>query len=225
MSHGVATRLPQTKTPKKRLSLISIVLAQGAMNLIGRRHGAKSRNSPMSSNTHRRPVTLGMCAASALLFMAHAEAGDLPARKPGLWEVKTTIEGHGRGVTVQQCIDAATDQMLQSSAGPFSAPACPEREVKKSDTGMTIDSRCNFNGKAASAHADITGSFDSTYTMMVTAEGADLPHTKMTSEGKWLGACAADQQPGDVVMANGVKINIPELQKRALPPNPSQPGN
>ena len=30
MSHGVATRLPQTKTPKKRLSLISIVLAQGA---------------------------------------------------------------------------------------------------------------------------------------------------------------------------------------------------
>ena len=89
---------------------------------------------------------------------------------------------------------------------------------------MTIDSRCNFNGKPASAHADITGSFDSTYTMTVTAEGADLPHTKMTSEGKWLGACAADQQPGDVVMANGVKVNIPELQKRALAPDPSQPG-
>jgi len=25
-------------------------------------------------------------------------------------------------------------------------------------------------------------------------------------------------------MANGVKVNIPELQKRALPPDPSQPG-
>ena len=68
----------------------------------------------------------------------------LPARKPGLWEVKTTIDGHGRAVTVQQCIDAATDQMLQSSAGPFAAPACPEREVKKSDDGMTIDSHCKL---------------------------------------------------------------------------------
>ena len=178
----------------------------------------------MSHNRYRQPVTICLNAVFALLFATYAEAADLPARKPGLWEVKTTIEGHGRGVTVQQCIDAATDQMLQSSAGPFSGPACPEREVKKSDNGMTIDSRCNFNGKPASAHADITGSFDSTYTMTVTAEGADLPHTKMTSEGKWLGACAADQQPGDVVMANGVKVNIPELQKRALAPDPSQPG-
>ena len=178
----------------------------------------------MSSNFYRRPVTLGMCAASALLFMAHAEAADLPARKPGLWEVKTTIEGHGRAVTVQQCIDAATDQMLQSSAGPFAAPACPERVVKKSDNGTTIDSRCNFNGKAANAHAVITGSFDSAYTMTVTSEGADLPAMTMTSEGKWLGACTDGQQPGDVVMANGVKVNIPELQKRALAPDPLQPG-
>jgi hypothetical protein len=201
-----------------------MVLARGVMNLLGRRHGAKSQNGPMSINIYRPPVTLGMCAASALLFMAHAEAGDLPARKPGLWEVKTTIEGHGRAVTVQQCIDAATDQMLQSSAGPFAAPACPEREVKKSDNGTTIDSRCNFNGNAANAHAVITGSFESAYTMTVTSEGADLPAMTMTSEGKWLGACTAGQQPGDVVMANGVKVNIPELQKRALAPDPLQPG-
>jgi hypothetical protein len=178
----------------------------------------------MSRNTYRLPVTICMGAAFALLFTTYGEAADLPARKPGLWEVKTTIDGHGRAVTVQQCIDAATDQMLQSSAGPFSAPACPEREVKKSDNGVTIDSHCNFNGKPASAHAAVTGSFDSAYTMTVTSEGADLPAMTMTSEGKWLGACAAGQQPGDVVMANGVKVNIPELQKRALAPDSSLPG-
>ena len=178
----------------------------------------------MSRNSYRPPVVLGFGAAIALLVMADAEAADLPARKPGLWEVKTTLEGHGRGVTVQQCIDAATDQMLQSSAGPFAAPACPERDVKKSDNGMTIDSHCNFNGKPANAKAVITGSFDSAYTMTVTSEGADLPAMKTVSEGKWLGACAAGQQPGDVVMANGVKINIPDLQKRALGPDPLQPG-
>ena len=178
----------------------------------------------MSRNTYRPPATLCLSAAFALLFVAYAKAADLPARKPGLWEVKTTIDGHGRAVTVQQCIDAATDQMLQSNAGPFSAPACPEREVKKSDNGVTIDSRCSFNGKAASAHANITGSLDNAYTMTVTSEGADLPAMTMTSEGKWLGACADGQQPGDIIMANGVKVNVPELQKRALAPDPSQPG-
>ena len=168
---------------------------------------------------------IALCAGAALLFTAiQASADDAPARKPGLWEVKTTIQDSGRAVTVQQCIDAATDQMLQSSTGPFSAPLCTGRDVKKSEAGMTIDSKCSFNGKPASAHAVVTGSFDSAYTMAVTAEGDDLPATKMTMDGKWLGACAAGQQPGDVIMAGGVKVNIPELQKRALAPDPMQPG-
>ena len=173
----------------------------------------------MKKNNTRPLAIACMSAAVGLIAVAQAFAADAPARKPGLWEVKTVIDGQGRAVTVQQCIDAATDQMLQSSAGPFSAPACAGREVKTSDTGMTIDSRCSFNGKAASAHADITGNFDSAYTMTVTAEGSDLPAVKMTMEGKWLGACTAGQQPGDVIMANGVKVNIPELQKRALAPD------
>jgi hypothetical protein len=172
---------------------------------------------------HRLHVVLSIVAA--WLFAAQAEAADAPARKPGLWEVKTAIEGQGRAVTVQQCIDATTDQMLQSSAGPLSVPACSGREVKPSEGGMTIESRCSFNGKSASAHAVVTGSFDSAYTMTVTAEGGELPAVKMTMEGKWLGACAAGQQPGDVVMANGIKVNIPELQKRALAPDTlPQPG-
>ena len=168
-------------------------------------------------------VMLSVDLALAMLVAAPAFAADATARKPGLWEVKTVIEGQGRGVTVQQCIDAATDLMLQSSAGPFSAPLCSGREVKQTDAGMSIDTHCSFNGKAANAHAAVSGSFDSAYTMTVTAEGGALPPVKMSMEGKWLGACAAGQQPGDVIMANGVKVNIPELQKRAVGPDPLQP--
>jgi len=176
------------------------------------------------SHLHNKSIavfSLGVLGTALGLLAAPAQAADAPARKPGLWEVKTIIGERGRPITVQQCIDAATDQMLQSSAGPFSAPLCSSREVKASDTGMTIDSHCGFNGKPASAHADITGSFDSAYTMTVTAEGDDLPAAKMIMEGKWLGACAAGQTPGDVIMANGIKVNIPELQKRALAPDAS----
>ena len=70
----------------------------------------------------------------------------------------------------------------------------------------------------------LSGSFDSAYTMTVTAEGGAMPAVKMTVEGKWLSACTAGQQAGDVIMANGVKVNIPELQKRALGGDPLQPG-
>jgi hypothetical protein len=176
----------------------------------------------MSHNNNKHFV-LFLIGSAFLLAATPASADDTPARKPGLWEVKTTIEDSGRAVTVQQCIDAATDQLLQSSAGPFSAPLCASREVKRSEAGMTIDTRCSFNGKPANAHAVVTGSFDSAYTMAVTAEGDDLPATKMTMNGKWLGACTADQRPGDVIMAGGVKVNIPELQKRALGTDSSAP--
>jgi hypothetical protein len=168
-------------------------------------------------------IRIGKALFLAAAIATPAQATDLPARKPGLWEVKTSIEGSPRALTVRQCVDASTDQMLQSSAGPFSAAACPDREVKKSDASVSIDSRCSLGGKPATAHAVVAGSFDSAYTMTVTSEGGGLPAVKMTIDSKWLGACAADQKPGDVIMSGGVKINVPELQKSAPPPDTSPP--
>jgi len=152
---------------------------------------------------------------SALIASAAARADELPARKPGLWEVTTSTGDSGRSLTVQQCIDAASDQLLQSSAGPFSSDLCRSREVRKSDGLMTIDSHCTVGGKEGGAHAVVSGSFDSGYTMTVISEGGGLPASKMNIEGKWLGACAAGQEPGDVMMPNGAKLNILELLKRA----------
>ncbi len=158
--------------------------------------------------------------ATSLLVMAAAmpaPAAELPSRKAGLWEVKTSIENrNGPGVTMQQCIDASTDQMMQSSAGPLAQAACSRRDVQKSGNTATIDSACTFAGKTATSHAVITGSFDSAYTMTVNSQTDALPGGKMTMTmaAKGLGPCAADQQPGDMIMGNGVKMNILELQKR-----------
>ncbi len=159
----------------------------------------------------------GAVSLLVLIGAAPMVAAELPSRKPGLWQVKTSIDNNAPARVVQQCIDAATDQMLQSSAGPFASSACPERDVKRSGASMTIDSTCTVGGKPATAHSVVTGSFDSEYTMTVTSQSEDMPGGKltMTMEARWLGPCAADQQPGDIVMANGVKINILEVQKRS----------
>lgn len=157
-----------------------------------------------------------------LIGMVPASAVELPSRKPGLWQVKTSIEGnHAPDRVIQQCIDTATDQMMQSSAGPFAPAACPERHVQRSDNSITIDSICTVDGKAATAHSVVTGSFDSAYTMTVTSRSPDIPGGKMvmTMEAKWLGSCLADQKSGDIVLDNGVKINILEMQKRSTSPS------
>jgi len=157
-----------------------------------------------------------------------AQATELPSRKAGLWQVKTTIgDNTAAARSIQQCIDASTDQMLQSNAGPFSAAACPQRNVQTSADATTIDSTCMIGGKPATAHAVVTGSFEAAYTMTVTSQSKELPGGKMvmTMEAKWLGPCAADQKPGDLVMGNGMKVNILQMQKLATQPGTPLPPN
>jgi hypothetical protein len=167
--------------------------------------------------------------ATAFVFLACASpagAADDFSRRPGLWEVKTTIEGSNAPARiVQQCIDAATDQMLSSSAGPFNPAACPERNVQHTADATITDFKCNVAGKPATAHSVATGNPESAYTLSVTAQSDILPNGRMamTMDGKWLGPCTADQKPGDVVMSNGVKMNVPEMQKRALSNLPLAP--
>jgi hypothetical protein len=158
-----------------------------------------------------------------LIFSAPfpAAAAELPSRKPGLWEIKMSIEGRsGSPQVIRQCIDATTDQMMQSNAGPFSAAVCPKRDVHQSANSITIDSTCTIGGKPATAHATITGSFEGAYTMTVTSQSEAYPATNMTMtiDGRWLGPCTADEKPGDMIFSNGRKVNILDALKSAPAP-------
>jgi hypothetical protein len=161
--------------------------------------------------------------AAVVLVLAGALpalADEIPARKAGLWEITTILESrNGAGMTLQQCVDAATDQMMMSNAGPFARAACPRRDVRRSGASITIDSTCTYKDKTATVHAVVTGSLDSAYTMTVTSQSDAMPLAgkSMTMSGKWLGPCAADQKPGDIIMGNGAfRMNILEMQKKGL---------
>ena len=157
-------------------------------------------------------------AVLAIVYATVATAAELPSRKPGLWEVTMSLPSRtGPGQVVQQCIDAATDQMMLSSAGPLSPSTCAKREVQSSAGGFTIDSACTLGGKSATARAVVAGSFDNSYTMTVTAQSDALPGGSMTmsTAARWLGPCKADQKAGDMIFANGMKMNLLELMKRS----------
>ena len=44
--------------------------------------------------------------------------------------------------------------------------------------------------------------------------------THMKIAAKWVGPCAAGQKPGDIVMGNGMTMNVLDLQKRTPPQKP-----
>jgi hypothetical protein len=154
--------------------------------------------------------------ATVLFILAAAMrpvlADDLPNRKAGLWEIATSASGHV--VKVQHCIDAATDHAMQVRAGTVPHGDCSKHDVQKSGNTTTIDTVCTIAGKSRSSHIAIAGSFDSEYTLTVTSRSEGEPERPpVTVAAKWLGPCAADQRPGDMIMPNGMKMNILSMQK------------
>jgi Protein of unknown function (DUF3617) len=161
-------------------------------------------------------------AAFSVLAIAPAGALDLPARKAGLWEIKMTFESRNLPPQVmQQCIDAATDKMMNSIGGEMRQGMCSKQDLQKVGNTLVVDSVCEIAGMTTSSHAVITGDFNSGYSVKVTSKrsgGPAIPGmpadgtTNMSIETKWLSACKSDQKPGDMIMADGRKINILDMQ-------------
>jgi hypothetical protein len=161
--------------------------------------------------------------AGCLLCASPALALDMPARKAGLWELKMSFDnGAIPGQTLRQCIDAATDKLMKSNFGGSPQQSCEKQEVSRSGAALIVDSVCSFGGTTSTTHSVITGSFDSAYTMEITSKrrgGPPVPgmapggESHMTVSAKWLGPCAAGQRPGDMIMGNGMKMNILDLKK------------
>jgi len=74
------------------------------------------------------------------------------------------------------------------------------------------------------SHAEITGDFNSAYTVKSTSHSERGPtgtarDSTTTIEAKWLGACKPDQKAGDIMMPGGMKMNIKDMEKlKALIP-------
>jgi hypothetical protein len=157
----------------------------------------------------------------ALACAAPAAALDLPARKPGLWEIKIAMEGRKIQMPASQhCIDAETDKMMNSIGGNMQKEACSKQDVQKVGSTIVVDSVCKIGQATSTSHGVVTGDFNSAYTIKVTSTregGPAVPgmpadgSSSMTIDGKWLGPCAADQKPGDMIIA-GRKMNIRDLQ-------------
>jgi len=162
-------------------------------------------------------VSVRWCALvlAGAAICAPALALDLPSRKPGLWLVTMIIPGMGANMPsheTRMCTDESTEAAMMSSGGNMAQGMCSKPDIKRDGDTVTSDSVCqmgqtrvtshsvtHFIGDSA-YHTDIKTSFDPP--MMGRADSA------MTQDAKWAGPCPAGMLPGDIVMPNGMKLNL-----------------
>jgi hypothetical protein len=171
---------------------------------------------------------LAFCLALPLLVLGPAKdanAVELPVRKAGLWEMKVQRAGSpAPDMTMQHCTDETTDKEMSTALSPVGKEMCSKQDIQKTATGYLTDSVCGIAGMPITSHAEITGDFNSAYTVKSTSHSergpAGVPRDSTTTiEAKWLGACKPDQKAGDIMMPGGMKMNIKDMEKlKALMP-------
>jgi uncharacterized protein DUF3617 len=156
-----------------------------------------------------------MVLCAAVPAAAHTE--ELPTRKAGLWELKMVMAGgQVPAVTMQQCTDESTDKQLTAKFSSTPTASCAKHDLQKTATGYVMDTECGVSGTTLTSHSEITGDFNSAYTIKVSSQRSGGPaavpqSTSMTVDAKWLGACTADQKAGDIIMPGGMKMNVKDL--------------
>jgi hypothetical protein len=174
-----------------------------------------------------RRLLLVSCLAVGLLAVlptSGAIAVELPMRKAGLWEMKVLSGGTVPEMTMQQCTDATTDKDMSTAMAPMAKEICSKQDIQKTATGYVTDSVCGIGGITVKSRAEITGDFNSAYTVKTSSQSEGglagaARDSKSTIEAKWVGACKADQKPGDIIMPGGMKMNVKDMEKmKALIP-------
>ena len=162
----------------------------------------------------RRFLSLGVAGCALALLPLHvAVAEDLPVRKAGLWEMKIVKAGSAQPeMTMQHCTDETTDKDMNNLVSPMAMQICSKQDLQKTATGYVGDSVCSIAGTTLTTHSEITGDFNSAYTV-TSKSHSDRLDTVTTIEAKWLGACKDNQKPGDIVMPNGYKLNVKDMEK------------
>ena len=166
-----------------------------------------------------RIMLAGAAVALASATIAAAATIDLPARKPGQWEIKMTPKTAGAAplMTTQLCLDAASDKAMMAQ-GLAMSTGCTTQQSRDGSGNLVLDATCSMGGRQIKSHSVVSGDFQSHYTIDIVSDSQGgnpaLPkHSEMTQQAKWLGACQQGMKPGDMMLPGGRIMNVLGMMK------------
>jgi len=165
-----------------------------------------------------RSIVTGVAVLLALSGIAEADQKVTMRRKPGLWEVSATTDGHPMPTGMKQCADEATDaKMMQLSQQE--AAQCKVSDFIKTAEGYEFSSECQLGATKVVSKGTFSGDFDAEYrgeiltTMTPPLFGRG--ESKSTITAKWVGPCPAGMKPGQMKTDNGETIDLEQARQGA----------
>lgn len=165
-------------------------------------------------------MTAFVSAVVAAVLAMPAHALDLPKRKSGLWEITTSREGAPKtamGGPMQMCIDEKSDDLSRQLGESTSRDMCAKRDMRMEGGRIVADSVCKFADTTATSHSVISGRFDNAYDVEINTiydpPLMGMKTSRTTIKARWTGPCKAGQRPGDMVLPNGMTINVFDAEK------------
>lgn len=145
-----------------------------------------------------------------------ARADDFPPRKAGLWQIDMVMPG-GKMPPQQMkmCIDPATDAEMYKLGMNASQGMCDKPDIHRSGSSVTVSTVCKMGQSQLTTQAVTRFTGDTAYHTDANTKfdppmaGRDT--SVVTQDAKWTGPCPADMEPGDVMMGNGMKVNIKQM--------------
>ncbi len=166
---------------------------------------------------------LALAGLITVSWFALASAEELPKLKAGLWEQKLLSgDGGAPDAVYKQCMDGKIDieSVMKATGG-----ICDIKWKRVAADRIETESNCNTGMMTAKGKGVVTGDFNSQLRIETSATislnnlpaGAPkmpIPEKPMTMviEARWIGPCASDQKPGDIIGPDGQVMTMPKFQ-------------
>lgn len=156
-----------------------------------------------------------------------ASGSPQPARKAGLWEV--TLSAHasqGPGsamqpeVTVRQCTSPAAEPVMLLALLPGQENCSGTRIARRAGPGggHEITTTCRSHDGVVQGRMELWGDLKSVYGGVFSARFPQAPQNNVGPvpfQGRWLGNCGPGQRAGDMLLPNGITVNVVDDAARA----------
>jgi hypothetical protein len=165
----------------------------------------------------RRAALIRPCLALGLALAVLAPASaqvPSPQRKPGMWEMSlVNSTARDREIKSQLCTDASVEKRFSALGGSQGPVNCAQGPLRRTATGFEFESTCKAPGHTTVTKGVATGDFQKSYRIELTshitpAPGGAPPVMTSIVQARWLGPCPAGRKPGDMVMSNGMVMNM-----------------
>ena len=162
-------------------------------------------------------ILLSAALAALQPATAYAADTDLPLRKAGRWEQKTTMDEGGKKheQTLTICIDAEMERNTARASDAEHKKSCAKYDVKKEGGTVVVESTCNMNGRDVESRTEMKGDFQSAFDVTINSTTSGIQDSQSVSvkrvieqQGKFLGDSCGDLKAGEAMGTDGTRLMV-----------------